>query len=209
MSGLCGRVHACARSHLDAKPDHVLRLARRQDPRGAVAEMIWNALDAEASVVEVEIQANDIEGVDRVIVRDNGHGMPAASCGSYFGDLGGSWKAVAKVSPTLHRPLQAGRARGGCAPTRWASSSAGRASRRACPAAARRPSSRRTRARRQTSRSTARTPPRNRPGQFDSRLPAENVDRLNHESAIAGLTAEFALFLTLHPEVRVTFRGEP
>lgn len=76
---------------LDAKPDHVLRLARRNDPRGAIAEMIWNALDAEACLVEVEIQTNDIEGVERVIVRDDGHGMPAASCSSYFGDLGGSW----------------------------------------------------------------------------------------------------------------------
>ena len=91
--------------HLDAKPDHVLRLARQKDPRGAVAEMIWNALDAEASVVEVDVLANDIEGVDRVIVRDNGHGMHAASCGSYFGDLGGSWKATAKVSPNIQRPL--------------------------------------------------------------------------------------------------------
>src|SRR5205814_9466335 len=71
----------------------------------AAAEMIWNALDAEANQVEVEIQTNDIGGVERVIVRDDGHGMPAASCGSYFGDLGGSWKATARVSPNLHRTL--------------------------------------------------------------------------------------------------------
>src|SRR5437773_11499143 len=93
------------RVHIDAKPDHVLRLAKRTDPQGAAAEMIWNALDAEANQVEVEIQTNDIGGVERVIVRDDGHGMPAASCGSYFGDLGGSWKATARVSVNLHRTL--------------------------------------------------------------------------------------------------------
>ena len=80
--------------------------ARKADrSAGAVAEMIWNALDAEACQVEVEIQTNDIGGVERVIVRDDGHDMPAASCSSYFGDLGGSWKAAAKVSPNLQRTL--------------------------------------------------------------------------------------------------------
>ncbi|HEV2376123.1 MAG TPA: ATP-binding protein, partial [Streptosporangiaceae bacterium] len=93
------------RVHIDAKPDHVLRLAKRADPLGAVAEMVWNALDAEANHVDVEVQTNDIGGVERVIVRDDGHGMPAASCGAYFGDLGGSWKATAKVSPNLRRTL--------------------------------------------------------------------------------------------------------
>jgi hypothetical protein len=72
------------RVHIDAKPDHVLRLARRNHPQAAVAEMIWNALDAEAGQVEVEVQTNDIGGVERVIVRDDGHGMLAASCGTYL-----------------------------------------------------------------------------------------------------------------------------
>jgi hypothetical protein len=195
--------------HLDAKPDHVLRLAKRQDPRGAVAEMIWNALDAEASVVEVEIQANDIEGVDRVIVRDNGHGMPAASCGSYFGDLGGSWKAAAKVSPTLRRPMHGRSGQGRLRAyalgqlVRWTSvaeSLTGGREKTVITADAGSPTDFGIDGPHPTQEPTGTT--------FDSRLPAENADRLNHESTIAGLTAEFALFLTLHPEVRVTFRGE-
>lgn len=196
--------------HLDAKPDHVLRLAKRKDPRGAVAEMIWNALDAEASLVEVEIQANDIEGVDRVIVRDNGHGMPAVSCRSYFGDLGGSWKASAKVSPNLRRPMHGRSGQGRLRAyalgqlIRWTSvadSLTGGREKTVITADASSPTDFAI---------SGPHPTQEPPGTvFDSRLPAENTDRLNHESTATWLTAEFALFLTLHPEVQVTFRGNP
>jgi hypothetical protein len=52
------------RGHIDAKPDHVLRLARRNNPYGAVAEIAWNALGAEAIHIEVEVQNNDVGGVE-------------------------------------------------------------------------------------------------------------------------------------------------
>lgn len=196
--------------HLDAKPDHVLRLARQKDPLGAVAEMIWNALDAEATLVEVDVLANDIEGVDRVIVRDNGHGMPAASCGSYFGDLGGSWKATAKVSPTLRRPMHGRSGQGRLRAyalgqlVRWTSvaeSLGGGHEKTVISADASAPTDFEIDGPRASQEPTGTV--------FDSRLPSKYADRLNHERATAGLTAEFALFLTLHPEVQVTLRGEP
>lgn len=198
------------RIHLDAKPDHVLRLARRNDPRGAVAEVVWNALDAEAHYVDIDIQVNDVGGVERVIVRDDGHGMPAASCGSYFGDLGGSWKATAKVSPSLRRTLHGrsgqGRLRAfalGHA-VRWTSiaeSLTGGNEKTVITADAGSPTDFQIDGPRATE---------EQPGTvFDARLPAENADRLNHESTVTSLTAEFALFLSLHPEVRIVFRGEP
>ena len=43
---------------------------------------------------------------------------------------------------------------------------------------------------------------------FDARVPAEHADRLNSEAALYGITAEFALFLTLHPEVSIVYRGD-
>lgn len=89
--------------HIEAKPDHLLRLAKQKDPVGAVAEMIWNALDAEASVVSVDLEVNELGGVESVRITDDGHGMPNASCANYFGGLGGSWKTSAKVSPVLKR----------------------------------------------------------------------------------------------------------
>ncbi|QXJ23987.1 ATP-binding protein [Actinomadura graeca] len=91
--------------HIEARPDHLLRLARLKDPLGAVAEMIWNALDAEACNIVVDVEVNELGGVEYVSVDDDGHGMPHASCGDYFGRLGGSWKSTAKVSPKLRRGL--------------------------------------------------------------------------------------------------------
>ncbi|MEU0571890.1 ATP-binding protein [Nonomuraea sp. NPDC005983] len=91
--------------HIEAKPDHLLRLARQKDPVSAVAEMIWNALDAEATHVSVDLEVNELNGVESVRVTDDGHGMPNASCAGYFGGLGESWKTTAKLSPELKRGL--------------------------------------------------------------------------------------------------------
>lgn len=197
------------RVHIDAKPDHLLRLARRTDPQGAVAEMIWNSLDAEAGQVEVEIQTNDIGGVERVIVRDDGHGMPAASCRSYFGDLGGSWKAAAKVSPNLQRTLHGrsgqGRLRGYALGrhVRWttvAESLTDGREKTIITADAGSPTDFQIEGPRPAQETVGTI--------FDARTPADHADRLNVAGTLPGITAEFALFLTLHPEVSIIYRGE-
>jgi hypothetical protein len=197
------------RVHIDAKPDHVLRLARRADPQGAVAEMIWNGLDAEAGQVEVEVQNNDIGGVERVIVRDNGHGMPAASCGAYFGDLGGSWKATAKVSPNIRRTLHGRSGQGRLRAfalgqhVRWTTVSeslTGGREKTVITADAGSPTDFQIDGPHAT-REPAGTI-------FDARVPADHADRLNHDQAVHRITAELALFLTLHPEVTIVYRGE-
>jgi anti-sigma regulatory factor (Ser/Thr protein kinase) len=41
----------------------------------AVAELIWNAADADASRIDVEIESNDF-GMQAITVRDHGHGIP-------------------------------------------------------------------------------------------------------------------------------------
>ncbi len=175
------------RVHIDAKPDHVLRLAKRSDPQGAVAEMVWNALDAEACHVEVEVQTNDIGGVDRVIVRDDGHGMPAALCKAYFGDLGGSWKATAKVSPTLERTLHGRSGQGRLRAyalgklVRWttvADSITGGREKTVITADASSPGDFQI---------DGPDPAQEASGTvFDSRLPAEHADRLNDERSSTG-----------------------
>lgn len=197
------------RVHIDAKPDHVLRLAKRHDPYGAVAEMIWNALDAEATHVDVEVQNNDIGGVERVIVRDDGHGMPAASCGSHFGDLGGSWKATAKVSPNLRRTLHGRSGQGRLRAfalgqlVRWttvAESLTGGHEKTVITGDASTPADFQIDGPDVTNEPAGTV--------VDTRLPAEHVDRLSSDMARPKITAEFALFLTLHPEVSVIYRGE-
>jgi signal transduction histidine kinase len=42
----------------------------------AIEELIWNALDAEATKVKVSFQLNSMDGIEKVIVSDNGHGLP-------------------------------------------------------------------------------------------------------------------------------------
>jgi hypothetical protein len=53
--------------------DHLA--AFRRSPKVAIAELIWNGLDADATEVSVEYELNAFDGVDAVVVRDNGTGM--------------------------------------------------------------------------------------------------------------------------------------
>lgn len=93
------------RVHVEATDDHVRQLAKERDPIGAVQELIWNSLDAEATKVDVEIKLTETGAVDRIVVTDNGHGMESELCESYFVRIGDSWKKTSLTSPNLNRPL--------------------------------------------------------------------------------------------------------
>ncbi|MCX4564689.1 ATP-binding protein [Streptomyces phaeochromogenes] len=80
---------------VEVRPDFIEKVARRTDPLGAVEELVWNSLDADATEVHVELELNDFGGVQAVVVRDNGHGIPAATVESAFKGMGGSRKRSA------------------------------------------------------------------------------------------------------------------
>ncbi|MFG2919775.1 ATP-binding protein [Kitasatospora sp. NPDC048298] len=80
---------------IEVKPDFVEHVARRSDPVGALAELIWNGLDADASEVHVTAEPDEFGGVSAVEVRDNGHGIAAESVQAAFAGMGGSWKRSA------------------------------------------------------------------------------------------------------------------
>ena len=61
-------------------------------PIQALAELIWNSLDADASQIEVFFEENDLGVMSRIIVRDNGTGIEHRRAPELFGSLGGSWK---------------------------------------------------------------------------------------------------------------------
>lgn len=88
---------------VQVQPDHLEKLTRAR-PVPALAELIWNALDADATKVEVEIERNEL-GMTAVIVRDNGDGIPHADAEPLFKGLGGSWKRHARGSKTKGRML--------------------------------------------------------------------------------------------------------
>jgi predicted esterase YcpF (UPF0227 family) len=83
--------------------DHIGRLTTAR-PIAAVAELIWNSVDADATRIDVEVDADDI-AMKAITVRDNGHGIPHDEVGALFGRLGGSWKAHGHRSKLKSRML--------------------------------------------------------------------------------------------------------
>jgi hypothetical protein len=83
--------------------DHIRKLTAAK-PIPALAELIWNACDADATRIDVEIHRNEL-GMNAIAVRDNGHGIPHGDIEHLFGKLGGSWKARGARSKTKSRIL--------------------------------------------------------------------------------------------------------
>jgi len=83
--------------------DHIKKLAEAK-PIQAVSELIWNAVDADATRIDLEIESDDI-AMRSVTVRDNGHGIPRSDVEALFGKLGGSWKGHGNRSKTKGRIL--------------------------------------------------------------------------------------------------------
>ena len=55
--------------------DHLLTLSRAKKPILAMAELIWNDLDAEAKRVDAILQDNDLRTLETIRVRDDGHSI--------------------------------------------------------------------------------------------------------------------------------------
>lgn len=81
---------------VEVQEDHLERLANGR-PLQAISELIWNGLDADATQVDVIVDSNDF-GMQSIVVRDNGDGIPYEEAPHLFANLGGSWKAQTPVS---------------------------------------------------------------------------------------------------------------
>jgi DNA topoisomerase VI subunit B len=73
------------------RPDFLERQAKAS-PIQTLSELIWNALDADATQVRIEFEPDGLGGVAKIIVSDNGDGMPHGEAPQLFSNLGGSWK---------------------------------------------------------------------------------------------------------------------
>lgn len=71
----------------------------------AVEELVWNALDADAREVRVDVITNPLGGVDAIRVADDGTGIDILRVKETFGSLGGSWKRGAEATPGRRRRL--------------------------------------------------------------------------------------------------------
>ncbi|GAA1891772.1 ATP-binding protein [Asanoa iriomotensis] len=100
------------RVHLEAAEDHVQRLARESDPLGAIKELIWNALDADATRVDVVLHRSPLGAVERVTVRDDGTGIAPEALAAAFDRIGGSWKKWTSGTLLRQRTLHGSKGQG-------------------------------------------------------------------------------------------------
>jgi len=90
---------------VEVQEDYLASLSHVKKPIIAIAELIWNGLDADADEVKVVINRNKIDGIDSITVTDNGHGLDIERAIEEFKKLGGSWKKHTRISKGAHRLL--------------------------------------------------------------------------------------------------------
>lgn len=79
---------------VSAQPDHINKITAVRKPILALAELVWNAFDADASRVDIVLEPDGLGGLAAIEVVDNGWGMPADRARKSFSGLGGSWKKL-------------------------------------------------------------------------------------------------------------------
>lgn len=77
---------------VEVQRDYIEKITNAS-PERALAELIWNALDADATEVSVFFVPSAVGGVEEIVIKDNGVGFSVNDAESYFTSLGGSWKA--------------------------------------------------------------------------------------------------------------------
>lgn len=93
------------RVSVEVENDHLERLTSARKPVIAIAELIWNALDADACNVFVTVKRNDLTGKEIIRVEDDGEGIEHLEALRVFGKLGGSWKKEKRYSQRERRML--------------------------------------------------------------------------------------------------------
>jgi uncharacterized small protein (DUF1192 family) len=90
---------------LKAKHDHLLKVATTRDPIKAISEFVWNALDADATEISVNLLRNALGGLVAIAISDNGIGIARTRAEHDFESLGESWKLKAHRTPNLNRAI--------------------------------------------------------------------------------------------------------
>lgn len=76
---------------IEVKRDHLSKIATGS-PEVALAELIWNSLDADATNIEINFHEGAL-GVNEIQIFDDGSGIIYDEAKDLFVSLGGSWKA--------------------------------------------------------------------------------------------------------------------
>lgn len=78
------------------EPSYLANLAK--SPKMALAELVWNAIDADATNITITIDASGLGAPLRLAVKDDGSGIAPDDRKQTFGVLGHSWKKLQKLS---------------------------------------------------------------------------------------------------------------
>lgn len=97
--------------HVEIQPDFLERITRAK-PIQALAELIWNSLDADAKSVDVRFEYNELGAMSAIVVTDDGLGIPFKEAPDLFRRLGGSWKKPGATTKTEGRFLHGQDGRG-------------------------------------------------------------------------------------------------
>lgn len=97
---------------LQAKQDFLEKEASTRDPVKAISEFVWNALDADARTVRVELIKNALGGIRALEIIDDGHGITKARAERDFGNLGDSLKKDTARTPKFKRVIHGKEGRG-------------------------------------------------------------------------------------------------
>ncbi len=79
---------------VSAHSDHINKITAVKKPILALAELAWNAFDADASRVDITLEPGALGGLDAIEVVDDGWGMSPERAKKSFSGLGGSWKKL-------------------------------------------------------------------------------------------------------------------
>jgi hypothetical protein len=96
---------------VQAKADYIASLAHAS-PLAAIEELVWNALDADAREVKIDLIQNALGAVEAIRISDDGAGVDVDRIDSTFGGLGGSWKREGKGTQVSGRRLHGRHGRG-------------------------------------------------------------------------------------------------
>ena len=75
------------RVSVSVQNDYLERMSQTR-PINAVAELVWNSLDADADKIRVKLFENEMGGLEKLTVADNGHGLDYSLAEQAFGSLG-------------------------------------------------------------------------------------------------------------------------
>ena len=194
--------------YVQAQADHIESLFKGS-PLAAIEELVWNALDADAREVKIDLITNPLGAVECVRVADDGTGIDVLRADQTFGNLGGSWKRGNEATPNANRRLHG---RHGCG--RFKAFALGchvewRTTMRAG----------------EEMLSYCLSGEADRPGVFDLEAretgPATGTEvcvtnvratcdsLLKTEETVQNLASKFALYLKSYPDVRIYFNGIP